>query len=79
MTTMTKTLIADSYEENSRISGAKKESDKTSLIESLNATISRNIRIELTPEEYAVLAKRAMLEGGTPEAMVAQTVGKLLQ
>ncbi len=76
---MTKTLIADSYEENSRISGTKKESDKTSLIESLNATISRNIRIELTPEEYAVLAKRAMLEGGTPEAMVAQAVGKLLQ
>ena len=79
MTTITKTLIADSYEENSRISGAKKESDKTSLIESLNATISPSIRVELTPEEYAVLAKRAMLEGGTPEAMVAQAVGKLLQ
>lgn len=79
MTTITKTLIADSYEENSRISGAKKESDKTSLIESLNATITPSIRVELTPEEYAVLAKRAMLEGGTPEAMVAQAVGKLLQ
>ena len=79
MTTITKTLIADSYKENSRISGAKKESDKTSLIESRNTTITPSIRIELTPEEYAVLAKRAMLEGGTPEAMVAQAVGKLLQ
>ncbi len=47
--------------------------------ESLNATSTHLIRVELPAEDYAVLARRAVLEGGSPEALVAQAVRNLLQ
>lgn len=46
---------------------------------SLYETKGNIVRIELTVEDYAVLAKRAAQEGVSAEVLVAQAVGKLLQ
>ncbi|MBQ8516238.1 MAG: hypothetical protein IJ498_01515 [Akkermansia sp.] len=81
MTSMNKPLSTGDYASKRSISvencrsGEAKETQ--SQEESLNAT--HTIRVELPPEDYAVLARRAALEGGSPEALVAQAVGNLLQ
>lgn len=50
-----------------------------SACDSLNETEAFTVRVELPLEDYAALAKRAAQEGVTPEQLMAQAVGKMLE
>lgn len=50
-----------------------------SACDSLNETGTFTVRVELPLEDYAALAKRAAQEGVTPEQLMAQAVGKMLE
>lgn len=50
-----------------------------SACNSLNETSVFAVRVELPLRDYAALAKRAAQEGVTPEQLMAQSVGKMLE